>query len=88
MRVLEPLRVLDPLRAMGGSVGILQPIALTSPLTGAVLVNAEGAVLTRGYTRVTPIRYAELYVLDDDDEPAPLYVLNSADEYVPLKVGV
>ena len=54
MRVLEPLRVLDPLRAIGGSVGILQPIALISPTTGAVFVNAEGKVLTRGVRRVKP----------------------------------
>ena len=54
MRVLEPLRVLDPLRAIGGSVGILQPIVIVSPTTGAVFVNAEGKVLTRGVRRVKP----------------------------------
>jgi hypothetical protein len=53
VRVLEPLRVLDPLRAMGGTAGILQPIALVSPTTGAVFVTAEGAVLVRGTRRVT-----------------------------------
>jgi hypothetical protein len=40
---------------VGGASGtVTQPIALISPTTGAVFVNAEGKVLTRGVRRVKP----------------------------------
>ena len=54
MIILRPFDAFRPFSARGASETILQPIALISPTTGAVFVNADGKVLTRGTKRVKP----------------------------------
>ena len=55
MSVFRPFDVFSAFR-LGAArpTGILQPIALVSPVTGAVFVTADGKVLTRGVRRVKP----------------------------------
>jgi hypothetical protein len=52
--IFQYFKIFEPLPAGEfGTGGLLQPIALTSPL-GVVFVSASGAVLVRGTKRVAP----------------------------------